>query len=313
MSYHFLQGQEVACWHPGSSDGPPSWAARLTRTAARCCSKDNSTVTSTGSPSGMTSEPSTADHGKGQLTLCLEASPAKTSVRRVKVKDLPAGVLASGSRCSVSLARFGLVMSSRKTVRTSVSADSAPSSKDLSAWGMTFDGECWELGTRVHLTDATECGSSLPTPSANRYGNNRGGKAGRSGPVRHSLESMARHRTWPTPTAGDAKSSGSRNTANSKAHPGVSLTDAVRGDGGTGRLWPTPTAQDAKNTAGISQMKRNTLPLNVEVKARGQAELGRLNPAWVESHLMGWPIGWTDLEQLEMDKFQAWLASHGMY
>ena len=35
-------------------------------------------------------------------------------------------------------------------------------------------------------------------------------------------------RTWPTPTAGDAKSSGSRiGNPNTKAHPGVSLTDAV--------------------------------------------------------------------------------------
>ena len=27
--------------------------------------------------------------------------------------------------------------------------------------------------------------------------------------------------------------------------------------------------------------------------------------------LMGWPIGWTDLRPLEMDKFQQWLGSHG--
>lgn len=31
---------------------------------------------------------------------------------------------------------------------------------------------------------------------------------------------------------------------------------------------------------------------------------------WLE-HLMGWPIGWTNLRQLEMDKFQQWLHSHG--
>ena len=33
---------------------------------------------------------------------------------------------------------------------------------------------------------------------------------------------------------------------------------------------------------------------------------------WLE-HLMGWPIGWTDLRQLEMDKFQQWLHSHGNF
>jgi hypothetical protein len=29
---------------------------------------------------------------------------------------------------------------------------------------------------------------------------------------------------------------------------------------------------------------------------------GRLNPTWVE-WLMGWPIGWTDLEPLAMDRY----------
>jgi hypothetical protein len=57
---------------------------------------------------------------------------------------------------------------------------------------------------------------------------------------------------WPTPTAQDADSSGSRNLPGSKAHPGVSLTDAVvhggstvprRGPNSMG-LWPTPTTDD---------------------------------------------------------------------
>jgi DNA (cytosine-5)-methyltransferase 1 len=36
---------------------------------------------------------------------------------------------------------------------------------------------------------------------------------------------------------------------------------------------------------------------------------GALNPLWVE-WLMGWPLGWTDLKPLEMDKFQSWLRAH---
>lgn len=38
---------------------------------------------------------------------------------------------------------------------------------------------------------------------------------------------------------------------------------------------------------------------------------GKLNPTWVE-WLMGWPLGWTDLKVLEMDKFQQWLQKHGV-
>jgi hypothetical protein len=57
-------------------------------------------------------------------------------------------------------------------------------------------------------------------------------------------------------------------------------------------LWAIPTAQDAKNNAGPSQYSRNSLPLNVIVG-------GRLNPEFVE-FMMGFPIGWTDLEASAM-------------
>lgn len=40
----------------------------------------------------------------------------------------------------------------------------------------------------------------FPTPTATSYGNNQGGQ-NPDGPVRHSLQSMARHNLWPTPDA----------------------------------------------------------------------------------------------------------------
>ena len=49
------------------------------------------------------------------------------------------------------------------------------------------------------VTWLTKTDSPLfPTPSASSYGSNQGGAAGRVGVVRHSLESMARNRMWPT-------------------------------------------------------------------------------------------------------------------
>lgn len=51
---------------------------------------------------------------------------------------------------------------------------------------------------RRNLDDAL---ALLPTPSAVSYGSNRGGAAGRVGPVRHSLESLARLEMLPTPSA----------------------------------------------------------------------------------------------------------------
>jgi len=121
------------------------------------------------------------------------------------------------------------------------------------------------------------------------------------------------------------------------------LIQAVRGNCNKrfARL-PTVTAQDVKNDGGPSQSNRHTRPLNLIVKRwptvrtqsktgggsgldggsgarrmmtdaeRQERNGGSLNPPWVE-WLMGWPIGWTDLHPLEMDKFQQWLSSHGIF
>jgi hypothetical protein len=68
-------------------------------------------------------------------------------------------------------------------------------------------------------------------------------------------------------------------------------------------MLPTPTAQDAKNNGGISQMNRNTIPLNMVLINQSKQEIGDngksiprlgLNPEFVEA-MMGFPIGWTDL------------------
>jgi hypothetical protein len=34
---------------------------------------------------------------------------------------------------------------------------------------------------------------------------------------------------------------------------------------------------------------------------------------WSHEYLMGWPIDWSALRPLEMDRFQSWLRLHGVY
>lgn len=80
----------------------------------------------------------------------------------------------------------------------------------------------------------------------------------------------------------------------------VSITFGIE-SGFTVRV-PTPTTQDAKNNASPSQKDRDALNVTVG---------GPLNPEWVE-WLMGWPIGWTDLKPLAMDRWQQWLNCHGV-
>jgi hypothetical protein len=133
---------------------------------------------------------------------------------------------------------------------------------------------------------------------------------------------------WPTPTVGDA--TGGRTTSKGKPYP-TSLNGAVRGlnpkfwptpksspsgpdyarinRAGSGgddlatavarSLWPTPRSADWKGA--VSKTKCTARRVAI-----GQANLpeavqeatpngGQLNPQWVE-WLMGFPLGWTDLE-----------------
>jgi hypothetical protein len=70
------------------------------------------------------------------------------------------------------------------------------------------------------------------------------------------------------------------------------------------KKWPTPQTNDHRPPC-YSGSKRASEMLPT-------AAGGPLNPTWVE-WLMGWPIGWTDLKPLAMDKFREWLEQHGRF
>jgi DNA (cytosine-5)-methyltransferase 1 len=175
--------------------------------------------------------------------------------------------------------------------------------------------------------------SLLPTPTATSYGTNQGGAMGRTGKVRPSLQTMARHNLWPTP---DASQRGARSTdlvvnestvkrRNSGQKRGMDLQTAVK-------LWPTPTTQEIEHPkAELTQSGRrlskegkssHSLNLADSVKiwptptvkgnynkeglskksgdglataVKKESVSGSLNPEWVE-WLMGFPTGWTDLK-----------------
>ena len=113
-----------------------------------------------------------------------------------------------------------------------------------------------------------------------------------------SEQTMWVHRTvekdsgyWPTPNTLDSlppKSPEALLREATVTRPGrrqpANLRDAVSNM----KFWPTPVQEAEQKT-------------------------GQLHPNWVESYLMGWPIGWTDLKLLEMDKFQQWLQQHGKH
>ena len=78
---------------------------------------------------------------------------------------------------------------------------------------------------------------------------------------------------------------------------------------------PTPTKGDSKQLGNPEKWRKRQeekakqginlhYPLNIAVKETSTAG-GALNPTWVE-WLMGWPLGWTDLQPLEMGRFRQW-------
>jgi hypothetical protein len=97
----------------------------------------------------------------------------------------------------------------------------------------------------------------FPTPQARDW------KSGSTKTDYGNSRPLSEHVKFPTPTAGDAKSSGSGNNPDSAAHTGTSLTDFVR--------------PDRPNLDGSRQREVVT---------------GQLNPEFVE-WLIGLPLGWT--------------------
>jgi DNA polymerase I-like protein with 3'-5' exonuclease and polymerase domains len=130
-------------------------------------------------------------------------------------------------------------------------------------WGMTRNGVAYQLPPLELLTSGNGS-SSLPTPSAVSYGTNKGGSDSsdprgysREGKARPSLEHMARHDLWPTPTANDHLNAGYMHRS--------------------GRDYPTlPGATGAAPPRG------------------GGASGGKLNPKWV-AWLMGFPLDWLEI------------------
>ena len=116
-------------------------------------------------------------------------------------------------------------------------------------------------------------------------------------PRRPSYQEAAR--MWPTPTV-----HGNHNRVGISATSGDGLATAVK-------RWPTPTATDADKWNNKTVEER--LAKGQSVRLPNQAAGGRggsLNPTWVK-WLMGWPLGWTDLEPLGTDRFRQWLESFG--
>ena len=234
MSYHYSRALadslSVDNW-----DGDPYALSSSIYMLVQSSWPDKTTAASPHSQFGMIYAPLMDIPGGGTSTSSPEDSPAKTSAPQEPRPGFQGLDLGFGKKCSGSSPKYDLSSYSSRTPQTSEPRALTSSFKTLPRSGSMRSGVCSERDKLEPPIGVKECGLS----------------------------------GIPTPTAGDSKGSGSRNTPGSRARPGLSLTDYVRGDGGTGR----------------------------------QPNGGPLNPVWVE-WLMGWPLGWTGLSASEMDKYR---------
>lgn len=289
MSWHYLQGQEAAFWEGNCLDGAPSALSRLIPMRAESCLLARLTDALTDSQSGTTCEPSTASDGAGRSMSSAEDFPAKTLAQPEREQELPERSPVCGRTWHALSVRFDRDSCSWKTVRCLFPEDLPWSSVILPRWGMMRDGECWERNTSELPTKDT--GSGLwPTPVADGDRTTNYAQGGTS------LGFAVRN--WTTPTV-----TGNHNRKGASKNSGDGLATVVKN-------WPTPTSRML--TVGDMEQARHagngkTRPTYLMANQSG----GTLSPMWVE-WLMGWPVGWTDCDALETDKFRQWLDSHGI-
>ena len=218
------------------------------------------------SQSTMTSAPS-QQMDLEELTSSAAASPANLGVRPGSSEARKMTVI-SGQRWLPLLKSYNLNGSLAKMSEALLTNQWGSSAAYLTwkASAIKPSALLFQLAPLMPRTDGTESGLlHTPTATANQ--------------MAPSMKERDPGSWWPTPTA----SEGTGAQQNTGRSGGSSLRETVK-------LWATPTAAIAVGST--CQDSRGKRDLRLEVN-------GQLNPTWVE-WLMGFPEGWTDLEQSEM-------------
>ena len=312
------------------SDGEPSAPLSGNPTPQAYLCSDKMMGFSRLSRFGMTFRLLTESRGEALLMSYLEGFHAKTYQLQERVQGLTESDQGCGEKWQGSFAKYDPDTHSLRTHQCSLLEDLTESCQTLPAWGLMQDGVCWEQPTLERRIRGTESGLSekwatpttmdkLPPKSQQALLKEATqARPGRSKPA-NLRDQVSNMQNWPTPTvngnynrkglsptSGDGlatavrkwrtpQSADSKSTIVQKGHQ-TNLTHQVM-------KWPTPTAHNAKETNAPSEALRNEPTLASRVG-------GTLNPTWVE-WLMGWPLEWTDLKPLAMDKFQQWQQQHG--
>jgi len=289
MSWHYLRevaGESLEDICLGGEPLPPL-KSKITHAEFYCKGKLMDSYLD--SLSGMTFAPLMESPGEVESMSSAGVSPVRTSLPQEKGMDLMGRGQDSGHKWRGWLAKFDPLSCSLRTAQCSLLGEEQELLLTLPKWGMTRHGLLWELPMLEHRTKGTESGFSPDNEKFFHTPNTTGLDGGSNS--RKALRK--RLDLWPTPVHSEA-GQGLQIRREGKKGTQTSLSTAVL-------TWPTPrTAGMCGGSGSWDLLNKNTTV--EEARLMGAGNGGQLNPPWVE-WLMGWPIGWTDLKPLGMDKF----------
>lgn len=268
MSYHYLQisseaaiGKCICSQERAEEFSAENFSdivsyvlSKLKNILEKSCCNGSGTESCLGSRYGTISRPSTAGHGEDSLISSAADSPVKTSASQERAQVSKGRDQGSGMKCRELLARFDRNTSSWRTLQCSLFAEEPESLETLPSWGMTADGELWELTMPERLTEGSESGywrTPVAADASNRefYCNSRG-EPNLSGQVKvapignpPSVSEGKVRRMLPTPTCSDARTANMKSTQTSDDTM-CSVTLARLVERGPWKMWPTPQTRD---------------------------------------------------------------------
>ena len=249
---------------------------------------------------GMTYKPLTESLGEELLTSYLAGFRARTSAQPEKAQELMALDQECGEKWHASFTKYDHDTRLWKTAQCSLLGDLEPYSETWPQWGLMRHGECWERRTLEQTIRGIGFGLSPNGVDSFHTPNTTGLDGGSNS--RKALKK--RQETWPTPDANCGKRGTQPNWMPKRAS-GQSAQYTINQAVMDKIKFPTPTCHNSKEGAYQSEYNRKTPTLATHAG-------GKLNPTWVE-WLMGWPLEWTDLKPLEMDKSHCVQQQHGEY
>ena len=236
------------------------------------------------------------------LTSSAAASRARIYQQPAKVPELPDPVRDSGGRCYEPFAWYDRDSRLWRTWQRCFIEGWAPFSENWPKAGMTRNGVAYRLLMSEPPTYGKESGLWVQTPTRSMSSPSKKLRNDGSHRLPTPKEAAALYyerngKKWPTPNTRDYRSDGEiRILAKNCNTPAEYQAMSNQASSKKRAKYFTPTVNDSKNA---------TLPLSQGVRDSLIGDLirdgcnGSLNPGWVE-WLMGFPIGWTALKDLEI-------------